>query len=101
MWPDKIRMSRGGEKLEEVIGRGEEQELPEFDAGAFELDGGASEFRVSELVGEDRLDEFVPQGQIIRHTMHELIASVRVANDSEFECSQVTTKFTLLRFFAS
>lgn len=98
MWPDKIRMSRGGEKLQDVIGRGEEVELPVFDAGAFDLDGGGGGggVRVSELVSEVRLDEFVPQGQIIRHTTHELIASIRVANNKEFECHQVTANSLFL-----
>lgn len=35
MVPDRIAMSRGGEKLEEVMGRNEEEE--EFQEGAFEV----------------------------------------------------------------
>ncbi|KAF2615560.1 hypothetical protein F2Q70_00007960 [Brassica cretica] len=33
MVPDRIAMSKGGEKLEEVMGRNEEVELPEFREG--------------------------------------------------------------------
>ncbi|CAM8937280.1 unnamed protein product [Rhodiola kirilowii] len=101
MWPEKIKMSRGGEKLQEVIGRGEEVELPDFEAGAFDVDGGGgvrawSRGRNSKLVGEDRLNEFVPQGQIMKHTMRELIGSIRVAGGNEFECDQWVEEPTIL-----
>uniref|UniRef100_A0A7N0U271 Uncharacterized protein n=1 Tax=Kalanchoe fedtschenkoi TaxID=63787 RepID=A0A7N0U271_KALFE len=48
MWPEKISMSSGGEKLREVIGRGEEVELPDFEPGAFDVDGGG-EFKNNKL----------------------------------------------------
>jgi hypothetical protein len=41
MYPERIRMSRGGEPLESVMGRTEEEEVPRFSDGAFELVGGA------------------------------------------------------------
>lgn len=37
MHPDRIRMSRGGESLEKVMGRQEDDEVPRFDPGAFEI----------------------------------------------------------------
>ncbi|CAM8937281.1 unnamed protein product [Rhodiola kirilowii] len=106
MWPEKIKMSRGGEKLQEVIGRGEEVELPDFEAGAFDVDGGGgvrawSRGRNSKLVGEDRLNEFVPQGQIMKHTMRELIGSIRVAGGNEFECDQTQLEETWRALFSS
>lgn len=90
MWPDRISMSRGGERLEEVIGREEEEELPEFQSGAFELDGGdysAGEERV--LASREFLDQYVPEGEVQRHTMRALFASFRVLQGNHFECQEV------------
>lgn len=54
MVPERVRMSNGGEALEDVIGRGEEEELPEFRNGAFEVDGGVGGETYNE--GADRVD---------------------------------------------
>lgn len=83
-------MSRGGERIEEVIGRKEEKELPEFRRGAFELDGGdgvAGEERV--LADEKFLDRFIPEGEVQRHTMRALFGSFRVVSGNDFECQEV------------
>ncbi|KAE8645996.1 beta-1,2-xylosyltransferase [Cucumis sativus] len=84
MWPERIFMSRGGERIEEVIGRKEEMELPEFRSGAFELDGG--EERV--LADEKFLDRFVQEGEVQRHTMRALFGSFRVVSESDFGCQE-------------
>lgn len=91
MWPERISMSRGGERIEEVIGRKEEMELPEFRSGAFELDGG--EERI--LADEKFLNRFVPEGEVQRHTMRALFGSFRVVSESNFECQEVEYKFLL------
>ncbi|PON43311.1 Beta-(1,2)-xylosyltransferase [Parasponia andersonii] len=97
MVPEKVKMSKGGEKLEEVIGRSEEEELPDFDAGAFELDGGqrfSGEKR--ELASKEVLGELVPQGEVLRHTMRGLIESTRIVPAREFECDEWIEEPTLL-----
>ncbi|KAG6592072.1 Beta-(1,2)-xylosyltransferase, partial [Cucurbita argyrosperma subsp. argyrosperma] len=89
MWPERISMSRGGERIEEVIGRKEETELPKFRNGAFELDGGdtvASKERV--LADEKFLNGFVPAGEIQSHTMRALFGSFRVVSGNDFDCQE-------------
>lgn len=83
-------MSRGGERIEEVIGRKEETELPKFRDGAFELDGGdtvAGKERV--LADEKFLNGFVPAGEIQSHTMRALFGSFRVVSGNDFDCQEV------------
>lgn len=83
-------MSKGGERLEQVIGRGEEEELPRFQNGAFEVDGGLGfEGPPRRLVNDEFLDRYVPRGGILRHTMRDLMGSVRVVAADEFECQEV------------
>lgn len=90
MVPEKIKMSVGGESLEAVIGRNEAEELPEFERGAFELEGGGEGFRGGKkLVREKFLDEFVPRDMVSRHTMRGLIDSIQVVGESEFQCYEV------------
>ncbi|RVX14860.1 Beta-(1,2)-xylosyltransferase [Vitis vinifera] len=89
MTPERIQMSIGGERLENVIGRKEEEELPEFEAGAFEVDAG-ERFGQRKLVDEEFLNRFVPQGAISRHTMRGLLDSIRLVGSSEFKCDQLT-----------
>lgn len=96
MVPERIRMSKGGERLQDVMGRGEDEELPAFDDGAFEIDGGGGrvEFgmgfkRGRKLVDGEFLNNYVPDGGISRHTMHDLIGSIRVVGTKEFVCDQV------------
>lgn len=92
MRPERIKMSVGGERVEEVIGRKEEEELPEFDDGAFEVDGGpAVGFRKGKrsLVDQEFLDRYLPEGEILKHTMRELMESIRVIGSENFECDEV------------
>ncbi|KAK6947018.1 Glycosyltransferase 61 [Dillenia turbinata] len=94
MDPEKIRMSKGGEVLETVIGRSEEEELPVYEFGAFEAevdgDGGRR------LVDREFLDRYVPEGGVTNHPMHGLVGSIRLVDSSEFECSQWIEEPTLL-----
>ncbi|XVF70788.1 hypothetical protein PTKIN_Ptkin11bG0189900 [Pterospermum kingtungense] len=99
MDPEKIKMSRGGEKLEDVIGRGEEEELPEFEDGAFEVEdgeGGGAWSKRKKLVGEGFLDEFLPVGGVLRHTMRELVRSIGVVGENDFTCQEWVEEPTLL-----
>lgn len=83
-------MSRGGERIEEVIGRKEEMELPEFRSAAFDIDGGnggVGETRV--LADEKFLDRYVPEGEVQRHTLHALFGSFRVVPGNDFQCQEV------------
>jgi glycoprotein 2-beta-D-xylosyltransferase len=90
MVPERIKVSRGGEGLGEVIGRGEEEELPEFKNGAFEVDGGVGFLGPPRgLVDGEFLDRYVPEGQIVKHTMRDLIRSVQVVGPGEFQCHEV------------
>ncbi|KAJ4982132.1 hypothetical protein NE237_032969 [Protea cynaroides] len=101
MIPDRIRMSVGGEKLESVIGRTEEDELPSFDSGAFEVEfvqGLTRGGNVSgdNLVNGEFLDQLLPQGAIRAHTMRALLDSIRLVDPDEFYCSQWVEEPTLL-----
>ncbi|CAK7324557.1 unnamed protein product [Dovyalis caffra] len=96
MVPERIKMSSGGERIEDVIGRSEEEELPDFESGAFEILG--FERRSKWLVDEGFLDAYVPDGGIMRHTMRGLIRSIRVVdnNSKKFHCDQWIEEPTLL-----
>ncbi|GLT57550.1 hypothetical protein SLA2020_305160 [Shorea laevis] len=95
MDPEKIRMSKGGERLEEVMGRGEEEELPEFEEGAFQVEGGSGK-KQGRLVSEEFLDQYVPVGGILRHTMRGLMKSIQVADENDFNCEEWVEEPTLL-----
>ncbi|KAL5700210.1 glycoprotein 2-beta-D-xylosyltransferase [Ranunculus cassubicifolius] len=92
---DKIKMSMGGEKLESVIGRSEEDELPIFDFGAFQIQHHNGN-RKNKLVNDQFLDQFVPNGRIHMHTMRSLIDSVQLVASDQFNCSQWVEEPTLL-----
>lgn len=96
MDPGKIRMSKGGERIEEVTGRNDDEELPAFEPGAFrvraEVDGPVPKRAVS----TEFLDKYLQEGEILRHTMRELIGSVELVGASEFNCSQWVEEPTLL-----
>ncbi|CAH1451027.1 unnamed protein product [Lactuca virosa] len=97
MHPDKIKMSAGGEVLESVIGRGEEEELPEFEFGAFDLEvTGNSKNHGKKLATEGFLNEYLQKGEISRHTMRDLIDSIQLVGANEFECSEWVEEPTLL-----
>ncbi|KAK9091936.1 hypothetical protein Syun_026847 [Stephania yunnanensis] len=91
---EKIAMSVGGERLESVIGRAEEEELPSFEFGAFDVVGSVGRGR--KLVDEGLLDRFVAEGAVDRHTMRRLIDSIRVAGGEDFQCDQWIEEPTLL-----
>ncbi|KAK8648631.1 hypothetical protein V6N13_129380 [Hibiscus sabdariffa] len=96
--PEKIKMSRGGEKLEDVIGRTEEEELPEFEDGALEVEvqGGGSRLKGKKLVGDEFLDQFLPVGNVLKHTMRELLKSIVVVGETDFTCHEWVEEPTLL-----
>ncbi|KDP39219.1 hypothetical protein JCGZ_00976 [Jatropha curcas] len=94
MVPERIQMSKGGETIEQVIGRTEDEELPEFENGAFEVLGVKGKGK--NLVDRKFLDAYVSEGQITRHTMRELIGSIRVVDNKEFLCDQWIEEPTLL-----
>nr|XP_043620914.1 beta-1,2-xylosyltransferase [Erigeron canadensis] len=91
MHPDKIKMSAGGEAIESVIGRSEDEELPLYEPGAFDLlvpNNDKKEFG-------SLLNEYWPK-QGGRHPMRDLIDSVRLASPNQFHCSQWIEEPTLL-----
>ncbi|KAG9443612.1 hypothetical protein H6P81_014952 [Aristolochia fimbriata] len=98
MDPAKIRMSKGGEKLESVIGRAEVDEMPHFEPGAFALQVGKLSNGSRRIASEEFLDRYVPSGEIATHTMRDLIASIQaVEEDSgELQCDQWVEDTTLL-----
>ncbi|XP_073058888.1 beta-1,2-xylosyltransferase [Primulina eburnea] len=96
MVQDRISMSNGGEKLESVIGRGEDEELPYFEDGAFQIEV-SDRSRIGEkLVDEEFLDKYLPEGAVHRHTMRGLIDSIRLVDATEFTCSEWIEEPTLL-----
>ncbi|KAL5700209.1 glycoprotein 2-beta-D-xylosyltransferase [Ranunculus cassubicifolius] len=97
---DKIKMSMGGEKLESVIGRSEEDELPIFDFGAFQIQHHNGN-RKNKLVNDQFLDQFVPNGRIHMHTMRSLIDSVQLVASDQFNCSQTPLEETWEALFSS
>ncbi|CAN4102657.1 unnamed protein product [Withania somnifera] len=93
---EKIVMSKGGEKLEEVIGRGEEEELPVFESGAFEIEVNERSKIGKKLADEKFLNRYLPEGSISKHTMRELIDSIRLVGANEFHCSKWIEEPSLL-----
>lgn len=94
MHPEKIKMSHGGEAIESVIGRGEDEELPEFESGAFDLE--VAESKGNKLATEAFLNDYLQKGQIDRHTMRDLIHSIHLIAANQFQCSQWVEEPTLL-----
>lgn len=98
MSPEKIKMAGGGERLDDVIGREEDEELPEFEDGAFVVDGGDGlneKKRLGGSGGRDGLDldEFLPAGEVLRHTMRGLVGSSLVVPSKDFLCDEVRFLF--------
>lgn len=96
---DRIRMSRGGEDLNSVIGRTDEEEIPVYEEKAFVIEAEGEERRV---VDKQSLDRFVPVGAVQHHTMRDLIGSIRTVPRELFECSEVKVSlsfFPLSRLF--
>ena len=93
-------MAKGGEALKEVMGRGEEEELPLFQNGAFEVDGGEEKVREEKmLVDREFLDRYVPRGAIMRHTMRDLISKIRIVGGKDFACDEVRVEKVLFFLF--
>ncbi|GJN03921.1 hypothetical protein PR202_ga21418 [Eleusine coracana subsp. coracana] len=90
--PALIAMSRGGEPLEQVMGRAEEEELPKYEPGALLVEGPAA----GPLVEAGFLDAYMPTGGIGMHTMRALLQSARVVPPGELHCSQWVEEPTLL-----
>ncbi|XP_075671925.1 beta-1,2-xylosyltransferase isoform X2 [Castanea sativa] len=102
MDPGRVRMSRGGERLEDVIGRKEEEELPNFEGGAFEVDGGPGLRGVPRrLAGDEFLDRYVPGNGIAMHTMRGLLQSAQVVGSTHFDCPQAPMEETWKALFSS
>ncbi|PIN01806.1 glycoprotein 2-beta-D-xylosyltransferase [Handroanthus impetiginosus] len=95
MIPERIAMSKGGEKLESVIGRGEDEELPSFEDGAFEIAVTDISKIGKKLVDQEFLDKYVQEGAIGRHTMRGLIDSIRLVDATGFSCSEWIEEPTL------
>ncbi|KAG2579794.1 hypothetical protein PVAP13_6NG349600 [Panicum virgatum] len=93
--PALIAMSRGGEPLEQVMGRAEEEELPKYEPGALLVEG-PSAGRTAPLVDTGFLNNYVPTGGIGMHTMRALLESARVVPPGELHCSQWVEEPTLL-----
>ncbi|GJZ85755.1 hypothetical protein Tco_0651094, partial [Tanacetum coccineum] len=91
MHPDKIRMSNGGEVLESVIGRGEDEELPQFEFGAFDIASGGGKVKKGgeKLADEAFLNEYLQNGAVSRHAMRDLVNSVKLVGADQFECAEV------------
>ena len=87
MDPMKIPTSKGGEVIEEVISWNDEDELPEFEPGAFRISANVDETKRAVL--PEFLDKYLPEGVILRHTMRELIGSMELIRESELNYSQV------------
>ncbi|CAL0301821.1 unnamed protein product [Lupinus luteus] len=95
---DRIRMAKGGEELKDVIGRKEEDELPVFQNGAFEVDRGEG-FSGNEekmVVEREFLDRYVRNGQVMMHTMRDLISKIRIVAGKDFSCHEWIEEPTLL-----
>lgn len=89
MAPEKITMAKGGEDLAAVMGRTEDEEMPVFQNGAFQVDGGEVVVDRELLVDQEFLDEYVPRGGIDGHTMRDLIAKIRIVRGKDFQCDEV------------
>lgn len=100
MNPERILMSKGGERLEEVIGRGEDEELPNFGDGAFEIESGDRLRIGKKMVDSGFLDKYMQEGAVQRHAMRSFIDSIQLVDPTEFICSKVSRcRFLGLRVF--
>ncbi|KAF0895976.1 hypothetical protein E2562_018116 [Oryza meyeriana var. granulata] len=93
--PGLIAMSRGGEPLDQVMGRAEEEEVPKYEPGALQVEGAAAK-RTGPLVEPGFLDAYVPTGGIGMHTMRSLLDSAHVVPPGVLHCSKWVEEPTLL-----
>ncbi|XP_059666489.1 beta-1,2-xylosyltransferase-like [Cornus florida] len=96
MHPEKISMSIGGERLEAVIGRGEDAEMPVFESGAFDIEVGERSSHGRELASRDFLDRYVQRATISKHAMRGLMDSILQVGADNFTCSEWVEEPTLL-----
>ncbi|KAL7217133.1 hypothetical protein ACSBR1_028945 [Camellia fascicularis] len=101
MHPDKIRMSIGGERLEAVMGRGEDEELPVFESGAFDVEVVDRSSHGRKLVDDEFLNQYVQFGAVSQHTMRGLVDSVKLVGASDFQCSEAPLEETWRALFSS
>ncbi|EFJ32223.1 glycoprotein beta-1,2-xylosyltransferase [Selaginella moellendorffii] len=95
MHASRISMTAGGEEIDAVIGREEQEELPVFQVGAFELQV-PDEADGKALVEGGRLDEVIARGHGgNRHGLRSLVESIRTVSSKSSRCSEVITKPTL------
>lgn len=80
--------AEGGEGLDAVMGRNEEEELPYFTPGAFEVMVPETEERRA-LFNKTMLDRLIPVDSITQHTMHHLFEQIRTVPVDEVVCAQV------------
>ena len=92
MYPKKIKMSKGGEPLDSVMGRNEEEELPYFTSGAFQIMVPERDERRA-LFNKTMLDKLIPEQSIAEHTMHHLFEQTRTIPLDEVTCAQVLFSF--------
>ncbi|KAL5548536.1 hypothetical protein UlMin_003767, partial [Ulmus minor] len=84
MLPERVRMSVGGENIEDVIGRKEEEDLPDLEERRGNL--GRKKFWRTMFRG----------GDISRHTMRGLIGSAQIIRARDFEYNEWVDEPTLL-----
>lgn len=87
----KIKMAKGGERLEDVIGRTEDEEMPVFEGGAFEVEEGNGR-----KVGERLVDKEFVDNYIGRNKMGELIGSARIVEKGQLQCDEVGLRAILV-----
>ncbi|CAM6016854.1 unnamed protein product [Sphagnum balticum] len=91
MNPKRIKMAKGGEPLDSVIGRNEEEELPYFTSGAFQIfvpeRGGRKP-----LFNKTLLEYLIPKGTVQEHTLHHLLEQIRTIPLNEVTCAQRVTQ---------
>ncbi|KAJ3677624.1 hypothetical protein LUZ60_003348 [Juncus effusus] len=98
MDPDKIAMSKGGEDLRQVMGRKEEDELPKYQIGAFQMEQGEVWERREDrkLVNQAFLDQYLRHGAVTTHTMRALVESITVVPTGHLQCDQWIEEPTLM-----
>ncbi|XP_010913170.1 beta-1,2-xylosyltransferase RCN11 [Elaeis guineensis] len=96
MDPGRISMTDGGEALETVMGREEEDELPKYEPGAFEIEAGEEVIGRADRRVVDELDRYLPRKGVHIHTMRALMRSMRLVDPGKLECTQWVDEPTLL-----
>ncbi|CAK9192488.1 unnamed protein product [Sphagnum jensenii] len=95
MYPKKIKMSKGGERLNSVMERNAAEELPYFTSGAFQVMVPENGER-RPLLNKKMLDRIMPQGDVREHTLHHLLEQIRTIPLDEVTCAQRVSQPTLV-----